>query len=80
MPGYRLVGINELGIRVGEDHHNAKLTNQEVDRMRELHEAGATITDLALMFEVGKGTVCDIVNYRRRAQVPTRFRRIDLAQ
>lgn len=64
----RVVCVNASGLRVGEDHQNAKLTDREVDRMRELHEQGTTVTELARMFEVSKGTVCDIVSYRRRAQ------------
>jgi plasmid maintenance system antidote protein VapI len=70
----RVVSINAAGLRVGEDHQNAKLTDREVDRMRDLHEAGSTITELARMFEVCKGTVHDIVTYRRRAQVAVSVR------
>jgi hypothetical protein len=70
----RLVRINANGLRVGEDHQNAKLTDREVDTIRDMHEGGATITDLARMFEVGKGTIHDIVTYRRRAQVAVSVR------
>lgn len=30
----RRIGINTIGRRVGEDHHNAKLTDHEVDLIR----------------------------------------------
>lgn len=63
------VRINANGLRVGEDHQNAKLTDREVDRIRELHESGRySYRTLAEMFEIAKSTVCDIVKYRRRAQ------------
>lgn len=73
----RVIRINASGLRVGEDHQNAKLTDQEVDRMRELHEQGVTVTELARMFEVSKGTACDIVSYRRRAQTVVGVRVLD---
>lgn len=31
----KLIGVNAGGLRVGEDHHNAKLTNHEVDLIRD---------------------------------------------
>lgn len=34
------IGINERGLRVGEDHQNAKLTDAEVEMIRELHSEG----------------------------------------
>ncbi|MCX7168611.1 MAG: hypothetical protein NTV11_20385 [Rhodocyclales bacterium] len=32
----RTIRINAIGRRIGEDHHNAKLTNHEVDQIHEL--------------------------------------------
>lgn len=64
----KTVKVNANGLRVGEDHPRAKLTDREVDRMRELHEEGVTITELSRMFEMSKGSVHDIVNCRRRAE------------
>lgn len=70
------VACNESGLRIGQDHHNAKLTDHEVDTICEMHATGSRIIDLARMFEVSKGTVHDIVSGRRRAQVATRWRTI----
>lgn len=64
----RFVKINEHGLPVGEDHHNAKLTDREVDRLREMHEAGYSYRQLAEMFELSKSSVRDIIKCRRRAQ------------
>ena len=72
----RVVQINASGLRVGEDHQNAKLTDREVDRIRELHEAGHGYRRLARMFDVGRGTVRDIVKCRRRAQVVAGHREV----
>lgn len=69
-----LVGVNEIGKRVGESHHHAKLTDSDVDMIRELHEQGVSYSQLAEKFEVGKSTIADIVKCRRRAQVPVVWR------
>lgn len=73
------VACNDANLRIGQDHQNAKLTDREVDTIRDLYERGdATITALGQMFEVSKGTIHDIVNYRRRAQMATHFRTINV--
>ncbi|HEX7386257.1 MAG TPA: hypothetical protein VF285_03140 [Castellaniella sp.] len=73
----RLVGVNESGYRVGEDHHGARLTNHEVDMLRVLHEdEGMSYTVLAEKFDVSKSCVADICRYRRRGQVSIKFKMI----
>jgi len=64
----RVVCVNAGGLRVGEDHQNAKLTDAEVDRIREMHEQGIGYRRLAAMFEVSKTTIRLIVKCERRAQ------------
>lgn len=67
----KVVAVNETGKRVGEDHHHAKLSNEQVDRIRDLHEDhDLTYTQLATMFGVSKSTIASICQYRRRAQTP----------
>jgi hypothetical protein len=34
----KLVPVNERGLRIGEDHQHAKLTNREIDMLLELRE------------------------------------------
>lgn len=70
----RIVAINELGIRIGEDHQRAKLTDAEVDLMRQLNEEGMSYSVLAEKFEVGKTTVAEICRYEKRAQIATKWR------
>ncbi|WP_175982566.1 helix-turn-helix domain-containing protein [Caballeronia zhejiangensis] len=72
----RLVGVNEKGLRVGQDHQRAKLTDRDVELMRQLHEQRMPRRDIAEKFEVSESTVDKIVNYRRRAQMPVKFRSI----
>jgi predicted DNA-binding protein (UPF0251 family) len=68
------VAVNEHGIRLGQYHHRAKLTDHEVELIRQLHEEGLSYTQLAEKFDVGKSTIQDICTYRRRAQTPTIWR------
>lgn len=63
--------LNERRYRIGESHHRAKLTDDQVDQMRELHEEqGVGYRTLAKQFNVSKRTVRDIVHYKTRAQTP----------
>jgi DNA invertase Pin-like site-specific DNA recombinase len=73
----RIVGVNERGLRVGEDHQHARLTDAECELIRQMHEAGMSYKLLADKFEVGKSTIADICKYRRRGQHPVGWRRID---
>ena len=53
--------------RRGEEHHRAKLTDAEVELMRQMHEEGdLSLCVLAVAFGVGKSTVRQIVTYRSR--------------
>lgn len=54
------------GRRMGEQHQNAVLTDDEVQMLRDLREGGMTWAALAEKFEVAKRTVRDICAYRRR--------------
>lgn len=84
-----LVAVNEAGRRIGESHPRAKLTDHEVDLIRDLIEdtvdpatgkvvlKGLSYGEVARKFEVSKGTVFDIVRCRRRAQTPAAFRRVE---
>lgn len=79
---YKLVGINEQGCRVGETHHRARLTDHDVDLIRELCDpedpGRLTYQQAADKFEIGKTTVADIVKCRRRWQRPDRWKRVVL--
>lgn len=72
----RVVGVNERGLRVGEDHQHARLTDAECELIRQLHEQGVSYKKLADKFEVGKSTIADIVKFRRRGQFPVDWRTV----
>lgn len=72
------VAVNEIGRRIGHDHHRAKLTNGEVELIIELRESGMSYLQIAKKFEVGKSTVRDIVKARRRAQYAVAFKLVHI--
>jgi DNA invertase Pin-like site-specific DNA recombinase len=70
----KLIGINERGLRVGQDHQRAKLSDAAVELIRRLHEGGMSYRLIAIKFEISRMQVWRICNYRARAQSATRFR------
>lgn len=71
-PKPRFVPVDEHGRRIGEGHPRAKLTDEEVELIRQLAEGDARYPPMsyrviAEKFEIGVATVYDIVHYRRRA-------------
>lgn len=73
----RLIGLNERGNPVGEDHRRAVLTNTEIDLVRNLRDNDPdfwTYARLAEKFEVSKECIADICKCRRRTQTAVRFR------
>lgn len=79
----RIVAINEYGLRIGEDHPNARLTNLEVDVLLELREEldenGKHIWSygkLAEKFDIGKTAVRRICKGQSRCQTPMGYKTI----
>lgn len=74
-----IVGIDERGNPLGEYHHRAKLSDADVDFIRAVYDEGfCSYTTLALVFDVSKSTIRDIVKFRRRATTPVDYRKIEV--
>lgn len=58
------------GHRIGDDHHNARLTSDDVRLIRSLSAVGLGYPTLARKFCVGESTVRDVVTYRTWRHVP----------
>lgn len=58
----------KTGLRTGEDHPAARLTNHECEIVRQLSEGGMSYQKIADKFEMPKATVASICNYRRRVK------------
>lgn len=74
----RIVRVNERGLRVGEDHPNAKLTDHEVDMLLQLRADGYGWKRLAKTFEISKAQVRRICAGKSRHHVATEFRRVPM--
>jgi ribosome-binding protein aMBF1 (putative translation factor) len=75
-----VVGVNDAGLRVGQDHHNAKLTDTEVRLLLELREAGWSYNRLAEKFEISKRHVRNICSGKKRGQLAVKFRVVRLPE
>ena len=71
-----VIALNESGRRIGETHHNAWISDEIVDRIRDRHEDGLGYVALAREFNLSKNTVRKICTYERRAQTPARYVRV----
>lgn len=72
------IGVNELGYRVGEDHHRAKFTDHEIEQMRKLRDDGMPYARIACVMECAEATARHICTHRRRAQAPVKFKKVTL--
>ena len=62
-----VVQVGETGYPVGESHHRAKLSDSDVNLIRDLHEEYEFgYKKLAFVFEVSRDTIRQICTYRRR--------------
>ncbi len=76
MTQQKMVQIGEYGRRVGESHGRAKLSDHEIDLVRQLREDGMPAAEIAEKFEVGKRYVYKVVNFERRASIVAEYRRV----
>lgn len=87
---YRRVAVAANGRRVGESHPRARLTDHEVDLIRELAperdehgrlvKPGLSYRTLAQKFEVCKSVIQKIVNCDRRAVLPVRLKLVPVTE
>lgn len=56
----------ENGYRVGDSHHNARLTDHEVELIRQLRADGMKVRELARKFEVSKGYISKVLRHLAR--------------
>jgi hypothetical protein len=73
-----IVRVNELGLRIGEDHQHALYTDHEVELVRRLWDDGLSYGKIARAMEMPKSTVRDICTCRRRAQVVAKTKVIEI--
>ena len=73
-----IVTLGEDKRPIGEHHHRAKLSDEDVEFIRDIYDEGfASYSTLAKVFNVHKATIADIVNFRKRASAPASYKTID---
>jgi hypothetical protein len=73
------VPVNEYGKRIGEGHPRSRLTDEQIDRIRDLHEDhNLTYLQLGEMYSVPRTTIASICQYARRAQTPFGWKRLQV--
>lgn len=69
------IAVNERGLRIGESHPRARLSDHEVDLMRTLHEEyHMGYTELAEKFECSVSGTAKLCRYERRNQAAAAFK------
>lgn len=72
----KTIAVNDRGQPVGEDHPGTRLTDHEVELIRELHAQGMSYNRLAEKFDAAKSTIQAICQFKRRAATATRWRTV----
>ena len=72
----KTVAVNERGLRIGEDHQNAKYTDGEVDMVLTLRDDGLSYGEIARKMDMPKSTVRDVCKGNRRCQVADRHKTV----
>lgn len=65
--------VNEQGVRIGEDHQNAVLTNHEVDLLLQMRRDGMGYRKLSAAFEISKAQVRRICHGQQRCQLAANY-------
>lgn len=71
----KMVQIGEYGKRVGESHGRAKLSDHEIDLVRQLKDEGMPVGEIAEKMEISRRYVYKLVNYERRASIVAEWKR-----
>lgn len=73
-----LIAVNEAGRRIGQYHHNARISDDTVTHIRDLREyEGKTYEEISKITGIRKSTVQKICLYERRAQYADRWKKIE---
>lgn len=74
----RIVQINDAGLRIGQDHPKAVLTDRQVRQFFELRAQGLGYRRLSAIFEISKSHARNMCKGRARCQTATRFKEVQV--
>lgn len=69
-----IVAVNERGLRIGQDHQNARYSDAEVEMVFRLRDEGMGYKLIAAAVEMPIRTVRDFINGKRRCQFAAAYR------
>lgn len=72
----RLVGINERGLRIGEDHQRAKLTDRDIELFWQLREQGLGCKRLAAKLDISHQHAKRLLKGTQRSQRAVNFKKV----
>lgn len=77
-PRRRVIALNDIGRQIGQGHHRATLTDDQIEAMRDRHENdGIGYRRLAKEFGCSRTHAQDVCNYRRRNHWTDRYKTVD---
>ena len=77
----KLVAVNEAGLRIGADHPRARITQEQVDEMCDLHEdEGVTAAELSRRYGLCYTHVRKILTDQIWAQTPAGWKRVKVKE
>lgn len=73
----KVIAMNERGYRIGESHHNAKLSNAQIDEIFFLRdEKKLSFGEIAKRMNVSKATIFNAYHLIYRSQLATKFKTV----
>ena len=72
-----MVAVGDQNRWVGEDHPRAKLSNRQIDAIRDAHELGVPYSLLAQLCAVSTHSIGRICRFERRACVALGYKKVE---
>lgn len=70
------VAVNERGLRIGQDHQNARYSDSEIRHVLDMRDEGKSYGFIATVMEMPKSTVASICKATRRCQCAMSYKTI----
>lgn len=70
------IAVNERGLRIGQDHHNARYSDREILHVLEMRDEGKSYGFIATVMDMPKSTVACICKATRRCQIAVAWKKV----
>jgi hypothetical protein len=74
----KFVGVNDNGRRIGESHPLVKLSDHDVELIRDLNSPPHSLSyyTISVKFEVSRSCIAKICQYKTRCDIPVRWKKV----